>query len=247
MVADRLLDIFSLMAKYDVNNAGAPSLCGVAAEITGLDGAAISLTSDADLMTPLCISNDVARTLMDLEITLGEGPAIEAVSAGMAVEVVDLSSSHSKRWMMYSPQAAAAGAGAVFGFPVRIGAAQFGALSLYRSSPGPLSVAQASDAYLMASVIGRAVLTIQAGSPIGELASELHGQSSLDFRVHQAAGMVAVQGSMPVKEALVLIRAHAFAQSIELSELADQIVSRATHFDRDSATWIDERGPRGRS
>jgi hypothetical protein len=235
------------MARHDVLRDGPASLCGVAAEITGLDGAAISLTSDGDQMTPLCISNDVARTLMDLELTLGEGPAFEAAAEGVAVEVVDLSSTNSRRWMMYSPQAAAAGAGAVFGFPVRIGAARFGALSLYRSSPGPLSVAQASDAYLMASVIGRAVLTMQAGSPISALAGELHGQSGLDFRAHQAAGMVAVQGSMPVKEALVLIRAHAFAKSIELSELADRIVSRETHFDRESASWIDLRGTQGGS
>ena len=207
MATDRLLDIFSLMAERGVDDAGTHSLCSVAAEITQLDGAAISLTS-------------------------------EASTGGMVVQDVDLAAASAPRWMMYAPQAAAAGARAAFGFPVRIGAANFGALSLYRENPGHLSDAQTSDAYLMASVIARAVLSIQSGSPIGELAKELHGQSGLDFRVHQAAGMVAVQGSMSVKAALVLIRTHAFAEAMELSELAEKIITRATRFDSLLDSWI---------
>jgi len=238
MATDRLLDIFSLMAERGVDDAGTHSLCSVAAEITQLDGAAISLTSDGDEITALCMSNDLARTLMDLEITLREGPAFEASTGGMVVQDVDLAAASAPRWMMYAPQAAAAGARAAFGFPVRIGAANFGALSLYRENPGHLSDAQTSDAYLMASVIARAVLSIQSGSPIGELAKELHGQSGLDFRVHQAAGMVAVQGSMSVKAALVLIRTHAFAEAMELSELAEKIITRATRFDSLLDSWI---------
>ncbi len=243
MVADRLVDIFSLMAKHGVDDSGVPSLCSVAAEITGLDGAGISLTSRGDEMTTLCVSNDVARTLMDLEMTLREGPAFDAGVTGTPVENVDLSAPSAQRWTKYSPQAAASGAGAVFGFPVRIGAAGFGALSLYRSSPGHLSAAQASDAYLVASVIARAVLAIQAGSPLDDLSDELRVSPVLDFRVHQAAGMVSVQGSTSVKSALVLIRAHAFAESIALADLAEQIVSRATRYDRVLDAWLVASNP----
>jgi transcriptional regulator with GAF, ATPase, and Fis domain len=245
MATDRLLDIFSLMAARGVDDAGAPSMCNVAAEITQLDAAAISLTSEGDEITTLCISNHLARTLIDLEITLREGPAFEASTGGAVVQDVDLLASSAKRWMMYAPEAAAAGARAVFGFPVRIGAANFGALTLYRENPGKLSDAQTSDAYLMASVIARAVLAIQAGSPIGELAKELHGQSGLDFRVHQAAGMVAVQGSMSVKAALVLIRTHAFAEAMEISDLAEAIITRATRFEPASDSWITSTGSEG--
>jgi len=245
VAVDRLLDIFSLMAEHGARGDVARSLCSVAAEITELDGAAISLASEGNEMTTLCISNDFARTLMDLEITLREGTAFEASAGGVVVQDVDLSSPSAPQWMMYASQAAAAGAGAVFGFPVRIGAASFGALSLYREDPGQLSDAQMSDAYLMASVIARAVLTMQAGSPIGELAEELHGQSGLDFRVHQAAGMVAVQGSMSVRTALVLIRTHAFAEAMEISLLAEQIISRSTRFDHDTDSWVAGTGSKG--
>jgi hypothetical protein len=242
MVAERLLDIFSLMASHDAGGGQPPSLCSVAAEITGLDGAGISLSSESEELTSLCISNDMARVLMDLELVLGEGPGIDASMGGIAVDEADLFDTDETRWVAYAPQAAAAGARAVFGFPVRMGAVRFGALSLFRESPGPLSEDQASDAYLMASVIGRALLTMQAGSPSGDLAQELRGQSGLDFRVHQAAGMVAVQGSISVKEALVLIRAHAYATQSELVQLARAIVTRATRFDPLTDDWVEDEG-----
>jgi hypothetical protein len=240
MVADRLLDIFSLMASHDARDQRTMSLCSVAAEITGLDGAGISLTSASDELTSLCISNVVAGVLMDLELVLGEGPGIDASLGGVAVDEVDLVAASESRWPAYAPQAAAAGARAVFGFPVRIGAVRFGALSLFRERPGPLSDAQSSDAYLMTSVIGRALLTMQAGSPPGDLAQELQGQSGLDFRVHQAAGMVAVQASLTVKEALVLIRAHAYATQSELAQVAGAIVTRSTYFDPLSDDWVED-------
>jgi hypothetical protein len=92
----------------------------------------------------------------------------------------------------------------------------------------------------MASVLGRAILTTQAGGSPETLVGELEGTSMLDFRVHQAAGMIAVQGSMSVKDALVTLRAHAFAIGCRLGELADRVVSRATRFEIETLEWIDE-------
>src|SRR5580658_1607 len=79
MVANRLADIFTLMEKYDHDQSPGRSLCRVASEITELDGASISLSSSVDGATSFCASDDVAQSLMDLEITLGEGPGISAM------------------------------------------------------------------------------------------------------------------------------------------------------------------------
>jgi len=243
VVADRLADIFALMAQYEREHPQSATLCAVAAELTELSGAGISLSSSGDEMTKLCTSNRVAENLMDLEITVGEGPGSEASRSGEANDEVDLMAPEISRWMAYSPEAVVAGARAVFGFPVRIGAVRFGALSLFRDSPGPLSETQSSDAYLMASVIGRAVLAMQAGAPSGSLLGELQGQSTFDFSVHQAAGMLSVQGSLSMKDALVALRAHAFAVKITSAALAQQMISRRVAFDPESGTW-QEMGTR---
>jgi hypothetical protein len=231
--------IFALMARHEAKNSHGSSLCTVAAEITELSGAGIFLTSSGNQNTPWCTSNDLAQELMDLEMALGEGPGDEASRSGIANEEPNLLSPTSSRWLIYSPEAAAAGARAVFAFPVRIGAIHFGALSLFRDSPGPLSESQSSDAYLMASVIGRAILAMQAGASPGGLAGELDGQSTLDFSIHQAAGMLSVQGSFSVRDSLVALRAHAFATKTSPSALARRVVDREIRFDATISDWVE--------
>lgn len=237
MTTNRLFDIFALLRQRERVEPHAPSFCDVAQEITRLDGAGIILTFDSELATGFCHSNYVARELLDLEVSLGEGPGVDANFFGMATAVEDLLSPEIARWTAYAPRAVACGARAVFSFPVRIGAIRFGALSLFRASPGPLSDVQSSDGYLMASVIGRGILALQAGAPAGELAGEIERQSALSFSVHQAAGMLAVQGSMSIRDALVSLRAHAFASGAYLSVLAESVVARRTRYVLESATW----------
>jgi hypothetical protein len=240
VASDRLLAIFTLLTQRQGTGSRSGSLCSVAAEFTDLSGAGIALVSTGRQYTSLCTSNAVARKLMDLEFTVGEGPCVDACLSQFAIDEVDLIGSNDRRWTAYGPSATDAGAHAVFGFPVRIGAIRLGALSLYRDRPGPLSASQLSDAYLMASVIGRAVLSMQAGASRESFSSELEREANFDFSVHQAAGMVAVQASMTVGDALVALRAHAFATNTTLSELAIRVVIRKTSFDPNSDTWRDD-------
>lgn len=236
MVADRLVDIFTLMERFDRLGTGPVALCTVAAEFMELDGAGIVLTSDVDGLNALCTSDETARKLVNLEIVVGEGPGVDACRHD-AVEEPNLLHPKVLRWPTYTPQAIELGASAAFGFSIRLGAIRFGALTLFRRTPGSLTATQVSDGYLMASVIARAVLTQQAGATSDSLVGELEQASVLDFSVHQAAGMLAVQGSMSVKDAMVTMRAHTFASGCQLSELAQQVVSRQVFFDAASATW----------
>jgi hypothetical protein len=235
----RLLDIYAIMERLEREGAKGFALCTVAAEFTAFDGAGIALISDNEALTSLCTSNVASGALMDLELTLGEGPMVDA-SRGDASEDTDLRETDSSEWAVYRSEAIALGARAVFAYPIRLGAIRFGALSFYRTSPGPLNEQQSSDAYLMASVIGRAILAEQAGGSLVGLPEELDGESTLDFRVHQAAGMLAVQGTLSVKDALILLRAHAFGVGRELSDLAERVVTGSTRFESTAGEWIDD-------
>jgi hypothetical protein len=63
------------------------------------------------------------------------------------------------------------------------------------------------------------------------LADELARSSDLHLVVHQAAGMVAVQLGISVADALVRLRAHAYAHERPLRDLADDVVARRVRFD----------------
>ena len=235
VATDRVLDIFAIIERRERTDTFQAALCGAAAEFMALDGASIVLTGDDGVLTTLCSSSEVARSLLDIELVLGEGPTVEACR-GTVVSEADLLDASLTRWSTYTSQAVAIGVRAVFAYSIRVGAVRFGALSLFRFVAGPLSASQEGDAYLMASVIARAILAHEAR---GGIVGDLGGDSVLDFSVHQAAGMIAVQGSMSVRDALVSLRAHAFATNTGLAELAGRVVSRETRYEEHSSTWVN--------
>lgn len=173
----------------------------------------------------VCSSNSVSALIEELQYTLGEGPCVDAYHQDQPVAEADLARAAARRWIAFSDTAVEAGARAIFGFPLRIGAIRLGALNLYRDRPGPLTDEQHADALVMADVAARAVLAMQAQAPAGQLAAELESGSDFRFVVHQAAGMVSVQLGVSVAESLIRLRAYAFANSRMLTDVAREVVA----------------------
>jgi hypothetical protein len=151
----------------------------------------------------------------------------------------DLTSSTAAQWMLYTPQALASGAQAVFGFPIRIGVIRLGVLSLFCVEAGELSDSQLSDALLMASVVGRGIVALQAGAHPDSLSDELQNEATFDFSVHQAAGMVAVQATISIASALIALRMHAFSSAESLSSISSRVIVRRLRFDGTAQEWIE--------
>jgi GAF domain-containing protein len=235
--------MLGLLAHRDSDVLNSPQLCAAAATFTHVSGAGILLLSPGPHYTPFCASDEKSHRLLETEITLGEGPAIDACRFNIAIDDIDLMRVSSGKWLAYGRSAADIGARAVFGFPVSIGAIRIGALVLYHDRPGPLSELQESDAYLAASVVGRAILNWRAGASRETLTSELGLTFAFDFSVHQAAGMVAVQANLDLGDAMVLMRAHATGSGVTMTELARNVVGRKVGYDSISNTWRDEEAP----
>lgn len=209
-----------------------PGLAMCDACVAGLPvtGASIVLTAGGTA-TPLACSDAVAALVEDLQVTVGEGPCVDACGTGRAVGEPDLASPLRARWVAFAPAALAAGAAAVFALPLRIGAVRLGALTFYRSRAGDLSDEQHVDARGMADAVALAVLAIQAEAAPGTLSPDLEPLASLRAEVHQASGMVSVQLGVGVGEALVRLRAHAFATDRDLSVVAADVVARRLRLD----------------
>ena len=143
---------------------------------------------------------------------------------------------------MHSSLAHAEGVRAVFAFPIRIGAVRLGGLLIYRLDSGPLTNSQLSDCYLMASIIARAILALQAGATCEAISRELERAATIDFVVQQAAGMISVQGAVSILDALVLLRAHGFSTGMSSSELSARVVSRDLHYEPLTLSWSNSDG-----
>jgi len=200
-------------------------LCGALPALAGVSGAGVMLMSGDVPRGSLCATDEVSSLIEDLQYTMGEGPCVDAYQQDRVVIEPDLADPAAARWPAFTPRALRAGARAVFGFPLRVGTVRLGALNLYRDAPGPLSDDQHADALVVADVAARWVLEMQSGAPSDTVAMELEIGADFHFTVHNAAGIVSVQETISITEALIRLRAFAFSQDRLLAEVANDVIA----------------------
>jgi hypothetical protein len=230
VAGDRLMRILELLKARD-DGSGTIPLCEVCAEALTVTGAGIMLMSGELPRGSACSSNDTSALIEELQFTMGEGPCVDAYHHDRPVLEPDLADPEVPRWLAFTPPALEAGARSVFGFPMQVGAVRLGALNLYRDRPGALTGDQHADALVMAGVAAREVLAVQAQAPSGALAAELESAGNFRFVVHQATGMIAAQLDVGVAEAMIRLRAYAYAHGRLLSDVGGDVVARRLRFE----------------
>ncbi len=226
MAGDRRVRILAELSAGIDGVQSSARLCEVSTDVIGVTGSGVMLMSGDVPSGSLCATNLVSRRIEDLQYMLGEGPCIEAYERDQVVLEPDLADPLTPRWSAFSPAALEAGALAMFAFPLRVGTVRLGALNLYRDRPGPLSDDQHANGLVMADVAAQWVLDKEAGAPPGTLAEELEQGADFHFALHNAAGMLSVQLGVSVTEALIRLRAYAFARGFPLGDVAENVVAR---------------------
>jgi ANTAR domain len=211
------------------------ALCVAAARLLGVDGASVTALGGPAVREPLAATDELSAQLEELLLTTGEGPGAEDFMFGAPMLIPDLAPL-TERWPGFAPAALAAGARALFAFPLQAGAIRAGVLSLYRAQPGPLSPLQLADALVLADIALQLLLDVSAGISRSAGPQPLDGLSDGRAEVYQATGMISVQLGVTLEEAFVRLRAHAFAASTPLHDIAGDVVSRALRFEPDPQT-----------
>lgn len=230
MSGERRARILAMLADSADGDVTTADLCEVCRSVTGMAGAGIMLMSGDLPLGSVCTTGEVSALIEDLQYTLGEGPCVDSYRLDRPVLEPDLDHPTTSRWPAFTGPALDAGVRAIFGFPLGVGAARLGALNLYAERPGPLSDDQHADALVMAEIAAEALLAMQAAEPSGVLAAELERGSNFQYVVHQAAGMVSAQLEVSVAQALVRLRAYAFANHRLIGEVAADVVARRLRF-----------------
>jgi hypothetical protein len=179
----------------------------------------------------VCVSDPTTETVEEVQYTLGEGPCVDAFHSREPVLVPDLADPSVVRWPGFREGALAVGVRAVFGFPILVGTVCIGALNLYHDQAGALADEQLADAIVVAHVAGRTVLGWQSVEGSGSLAWQLEHVPAHRAVVHQATGMASVQAAVSVDDAVMLLRAYAFAENRPMSAVAADVVGRRLRFD----------------
>ncbi|MGW7165673.1 ANTAR domain-containing protein [Streptomyces sp. NPDC054884] len=227
---------------------GVVDVCTAAVAALPVGGAGVSAMSKTTASHPLCSTNDISEQLEELQLTLGEGPCVDAFTRGSAVLSPDLlTGGLQDRWPVFADAALEAGARAVFALPLQIGAISPGVLDLYADVPTVLDAEELADALAFADLATLLLLDAridetgaQAGAP-----SRDHGFEDLGgyrAEIDQATGILTVQLGAGIDEAFVRLRAYACTQGRRLADVAADVVAHRLRFSPDSEPQRTDNG-----
>ncbi|MET9454892.1 GAF and ANTAR domain-containing protein [Streptomyces canus] len=232
-----------LVAEQAARRGARPSVvdvCAAAVAALPVGGAGVSAMSRTAASHPLCSTDTISEQLEELQLTLGEGPCVDAFTHGSAVLTPDLLTvGMQDRWPVFADAALEAGARAVFALPLQIGAISPGVLDLYADVPTVLDAEELADAQAFADLATLLLLDAridETGAQTGAPSPD-HGFEDLGgyrAEIDQATGILTVQLEVGIDEAFVRLRAYAYTQGRRLADVAADVVAHRLRFSPDT-------------
>jgi ANTAR domain/GAF domain len=203
-----------------------------------IDAAAISLIFAGGSSGTLGSSGATARTYDELQFTFGEGPCLDSVAQRAPILVADLANANDVRWPAYGPAMLDHKIRGIFAIPVVVAGEFVGALDLFRAQPGELHVEHLAGAVVAAELAGIPLLDLMhsdlqaaVDDPDSDAWAEFNALSRTE--VSQATGMLVAQLGVEPAEALVRLRAHAYATGRSATDVARDILDRRLQLEAD--------------
>jgi hypothetical protein len=199
-------------------------LCSSAVGELAVDGVGLSMTNGPGQHRKVVATDEISDRIEDLQVLLGQGPCVDAVSTGAPVLVDDLAGPDvGTRWPIFTPAVTALGVRASFSVPLVVGHLRLGAMDLYRGDAGPLHPDLVVDALDYA---GAAVNLLLAEQRAGTADLPSGPGWAASSSVYQATGMVMVQLGTDAEGAFAALRARAYQEGRSLAEVAADVLDR---------------------
>ncbi|MFF1447301.1 ANTAR domain-containing protein [Streptomyces sp. NPDC058274] len=219
---------------------GVVDVCTAAVAALPVGGAGVSAMSRTATSHPLCSTDDISEQLEELQLTLGEGPCVDAFAHGSAVLTPDLlTGALQENWTVFADAALAAGARAVFALPLQMGAISPGVLDLYANVPTVLDTEELADALAFADLATLLLLDARIDGTRAPADAALAQRGLEDLggyraEIDQATGILTVQLAVGLDEAFVRLRAYAYTQERRLADVAADVVAHRLRFSPDA-------------
>lgn len=164
-------------------------------------------------------SSERAAEVEGAQLGTRQGPCLDCVRDGAAVEIADLETT-THEWPDFARIAEDRGFRAVHATPMRLRGRTLGSLCLFSPEPGPLSDPEAALVQTLADAATLAVLQQHVIGQGQQLSAQL--QDALDSRVviEQAKGALAHRLHITVDEAFTILRAQARTTGRRLRDVA---------------------------
>lgn len=186
------------------------------------EGGIVLVDADGGLYV-MASTSERTTDVEEAQLGTREGPCIDCVATGEALEVADLAEKRAE-WPTFTRVAEERGFRAVLATPMRLRGRTLGTVCLFSKEPGHLSD---RDAALVQTLADAAILSILQQQEIAEgraLNEQL--QHALDSRVviEQAKGFLAQRLGVSMDEAFTVLRRQARTTQRRLQDVARQVI-----------------------
>jgi hypothetical protein len=205
------------------------SLCGAFPRELRVAWASVSVFDGAGRQSTICATDRIAARLDEIQLELGEGPQWDALLSARPVLVSSLDDPFD-RWPAFGAAARHLGVNSVFAFPMFLGAIIVGVVGLASPRKVALQPHEISTAIHLTSRITRSAVARALHEAEQDRVPEGPSQPAMRREVHQATGMILAQLDITATEAFVRLRAHAFATSRSVQDVARDVVARTLDF-----------------
>jgi hypothetical protein len=236
----------AVLATVDRGADLAERLCAACVDLLGVDGASICFVHGGAVGGSLSSSDVMSRELDELQFTCGEGPGVDSARDGNTVLVADLQDGTDDRWPAFTAAGLQLGVRAIFALPVSVAHVQIGLLDLYRNRPGDLDAPSLAGGLLAAELAVLPLLDLMGtdlNAAVATPGATAYRELTVLTRVevHQATGMLIAQLDIGPAEALVRLRAYAFAHDLPVNQVALDIVERRLRLEGDDSWRAHEK------
>ncbi len=202
------------------------------AQLLDVSAAGLLLADHRGELRAVAASSEAVRLLELLQVQLGQGPCLDCFRSGRAVTATDLGGD--QRWPRFAEAAAEAGFCAVQSLPMRLRAQVIGALNLFRAAPGEFDPVNAAVGQALADVATIGLLHERNMRRRDTLNEQLQAALNSRVIVEQAKGKLAERLDLDMDQAFSVLREHARARNLRLSELARAFIDGTQDINRPS-------------
>ena len=192
-------------------------------EILHATAAALILADQRGDLGLAASSTHSAQVLELVALAAGEGPCLDAVSAGRAVINVPLDEAR-RRWPRFTEAAIGLGYASVHVFPLRVHSEVLGALSLFFTDVTEIGSEDASIGSALVAVATIGLLQERSPRQKEILASRLQEALTQRVVIEQAKGVIAERTGLSVDDAFALLAANSRQESRRLGETAAAVL-----------------------
>lgn len=193
--------------------------CREVASLLGVESVGVTVASRLGPRAVIGASGEHARTLEDIQVTVGDGPCTEATRTGLTVRSPDLHDPQETRWTEVTRQMDGLPIRAVTATPLLLGRTAIGSLDVHSTRPGGLDDLDLATLDTAVRLVTVAVLALRAHDPADATGPSVFAE------IPQATGMVIAALGLNPQDALDQMRASAFLQDRLLVDVARDIVA----------------------